>query len=274
MEEAPTKTCPFCERSIDINLIEDHILCHQIENGEEFNNHSIENPYGNVNENHNSNYNNISNNNNNQSKNKLSEINNTLNGVKAIIEINNPENNGKIDFKKVFDILGGKYNNNNDFISTTKDAIKTLYQGFSLAVGESIDLYKQYNELFGKIKNENNVNNVNPSNQIPISVSTDKQISNEINDNSNVYNKGNNNNLSEDEVNSIMECLPKKTLKKKKGGVKNKCLICDDLLDFGQSVVTLPCSHTFHFICIKLRIKNNNTCPNCKFEISLDNIHK
>ena len=49
---------------------------------------------------------------------------------------------------------------------------------------------------------------------------------------------------------------------------KKKCIICLDDFKNGDKVSSLPCTHFFHFKCIKLWFKNKNICPLCKKEIT------
>ena len=81
-----------------------------------------------------------------------------------------------------------------------------------------------------------------------------------------------NNNISEDELNRIMEYLPSSVVNEKNEGENNNCVIC--LADFepGESITTLPCVHMFHTECIKAWLKSNNHCPVCKIEVSLNSL--
>ena len=73
MEALSSKeACPFCQQLIDRNLINDHTMCHQVENEEEFINNSSQNR--DINSNNISNNNNINNNPNNDDTAKLNEI--------------------------------------------------------------------------------------------------------------------------------------------------------------------------------------------------------
>ena len=61
--------------------------------------------------------------------------------------------------------------------------------------------------------------------------------------------------------------------KKDSGNNENKnCIIC--LYDFkiGDQICALPCLHIFHFDCIKNWLRNNLSCPVCKFEVTLNSI--
>ena len=280
MEAPPSKeACPFCQQFIDRNLINDHIMCHQVENEEEFNKYTTKNPYGNVINNSSQrrdiNSNNISNNNNinnNPNNDETAKIKRDINLLKALIEINKPSNNGQIDFNNVLKILSGKNNENNNR-SIQGDAIHTIFDGISLISNECKDIYNQYNSIMGRQNNNNNNNNMGSSNVTNNNpVSTNKTSFDDNNNNLNVHQ--NNNQINENEINLIMECLSTDILNEKKVEENSKCLMCNEHFNIGQSVTTLPCSHVFHFNCIKSTLKYNNKCPNCQFEISLDNIIK
>ena len=50
-------------------------------------------------------------------------------------------------------------------------------------------------------------------------------------------------------------------------GDKKKCTICLENYINGDDSIALPCIHIFHATCIKTWLKNQNTCPICKYEI-------
>ena len=282
MKETPSKeACPFCQRLIERNLISDHIMCHQVENEDEFNNKAAKNPYGNsINNSSQSkdiNSNNISNNNkinNNPNNDQKAELKTNINLLKALIEINKPNNNGQIDYDNILKIISGKSNennNNNSNASLVKDGIRTIFDGISLLSNECKDIYNQFNTIKGRLNSNynNNMGSSNVTNSNPVS---NNKTSFDDNNNLNIHQT--NNQINENEINLIMECLSTDILKEIKVGENNKCLMCNEEFNIGQSVTTLPCSHVFHFNCIKSTLKYNNKCPNCQFEISLDNIIK
>ena len=49
---------------------------------------------------------------------------------------------------------------------------------------------------------------------------------------------------------------------------KKKCTICLEDYVNGDDSIALPCIHIFHANCIKTWLKNQNTCPICKYEIN------
>ena len=52
------------------------------------------------------------------------------------------------------------------------------------------------------------------------------------------------------------------------------CVICLEDFKPKEKVTALPCIHFFHTPCIKNWIKNNKTCPICKFELTEENLAK
>ena len=82
----------------------------------------------------------------------------------------------------------------------------------------------------------------------------------------------NNRNINPNDLNRIMELLPSTILKEKKEGENNECVVCLSPFEVGDSITTLPCVHIFHTDCIKSWLESNNSCPICKFEITLNSI--
>jgi hypothetical protein len=48
------------------------------------------------------------------------------------------------------------------------------------------------------------------------------------------------------------------------------CTICQSDFERDEVLISLPCQHTFHRDCILPWITSNNSCPNCRFELPLD----
>ena len=63
--------------------------------------------------------------------------------------------------------------------------------------------------------------------------------------------------------------LSDKYCKKDKNGKIElpSCCICLNDVQKGEETVLLPCGHMFHWNCCFNWLKNNNTCPMCRFEI-------
>jgi hypothetical protein len=43
-----------------------------------------------------------------------------------------------------------------------------------------------------------------------------------------------------------------------------ECIICNDSFVFGESLCTLPCNHTFHYVCILFWANRSKKCPICR----------
>ena len=64
------------------------------------------------------------------------------------------------------------------------------------------------------------------------------------------------------------ESLVKKMLKKVSVEVGDEdCMICLEELKVGSYASRMPCSHTFHRICIEKWLKQSHYCPICRFEM-------
>ena len=63
--------------------------------------------------------------------------------------------------------------------------------------------------------------------------------------------------------------LSDKYCKKAKGGKLElpNCCICLNEIKKGKETILLPCAHIFHYKCCLEWLKNNNTCPMCRYEI-------
>lgn len=58
----------------------------------------------------------------------------------------------------------------------------------------------------------------------------------------------------------------------KKRDNNNNCVVCLYEFKIGERISTLPCLHIFHCDCINNWLKNELTCPVCKFEVTLSSI--
>lgn len=46
------------------------------------------------------------------------------------------------------------------------------------------------------------------------------------------------------------------------------CNICQSQILLGDATMSTPCSHTFHFQCLRPWMMNHSTCPNCRHDLS------
>jgi len=64
-----------------------------------------------------------------------------------------------------------------------------------------------------------------------------------------------------------MAALPKHTHELSDNKGEEGCCICMEDFEKGETVVALPCSHSFHFDCAKEWLQLNESCPVCRKEI-------
>jgi hypothetical protein len=71
---------------------------------------------------------------------------------------------------------------------------------------------------------------------------------------------------SEEYINTLIHqyCLKKKI---KNDDYKETCAICQDEYKKNNTILLLPCNHTFHLICVKEWFKKNTNCPICRNNI-------
>ena len=75
------------------------------------------------------------------------------------------------------------------------------------------------------------------------------------------------------DLNTILKFLPVWEIREnKKHENNNNCVICLNDFDIGDIISALPCCHVFHTECIENWMKNELSCPVCKFEITLSSI--
>ncbi|RIA98566.1 hypothetical protein C1645_749705 [Glomus cerebriforme] len=66
----------------------------------------------------------------------------------------------------------------------------------------------------------------------------------------------------------IIENLPKTKISKKQVVEEQLgCPVCKDEFQIDEEAVYLPCTHTFHYDCIKPWLKMNGTCPVCRYSL-------
>ncbi|GES81209.1 E3 ubiquitin-protein ligase RNF126 isoform X1 [Rhizophagus clarus] len=66
----------------------------------------------------------------------------------------------------------------------------------------------------------------------------------------------------------IIENLPKSKITKKQVVEEQLgCPVCKDEFQIDEEAVYLPCTHTFHYDCIKPWLKMNGTCPVCRYSL-------
>ena len=83
--------------------------------------------------------------------------------------------------------------------------------------------------------------------------------SNETDENSNSYNRLLIQKMSE-EITQFNNILYKEN---------NGCVICLDNFKIDEKIIKLPCNHIYHPECIQDWLKDNITCPLCRYEITI-----
>jgi len=53
---------------------------------------------------------------------------------------------------------------------------------------------------------------------------------------------------------------------------KKDCIICLEAFKNGEDVITVPCFHLYHKLCVLEWFKKNNACPICKHVLSKDEL--
>ena len=77
----------------------------------------------------------------------------------------------------------------------------------------------------------------------------------------------------ERDVYTILKFLPVWEVREnKKSENNNNCVVCLYEFQIGDEISALPCCHVFHTKCIDSWLKNELTCPVCKFEVTLSSI--
>lgn len=73
---------------------------------------------------------------------------------------------------------------------------------------------------------------------------------------------------------TAIQSLPKKKMTRQMMGSDGKaeCSICMDPVELDTEVTVLPCTHWFHFDCIKAWLSQHNTCPHCRRSIDLPGV--
>lgn len=61
--------------------------------------------------------------------------------------------------------------------------------------------------------------------------------------------------------------IPVYKIKENDNLLLDECPICLDKYEINDKIISLNCNHKFHNDCLKLWIKKNNTCPQCRENI-------
>ena len=265
--------CEICHESILEKDKNDHMLCHNLENEENNRINDNENDYDNmeeeeINENYNvrirqnqnrnnNNYqlniniNPLNNNNQNIRINNLSRRTNRRNNNNNIFQSNNNRNNNRNNnqgYRYISSIRNRAQRNNNNnrnhriyanvqynnYANDDDDGeVDDEFEGEELD-----DEFEEYEEFEGDFSDEYD-NYQNPIEQ-------------------NILD-----NLPETKIEDINKLDPE----------KKNCVICLEDFRNGENVINLPCIHLFHKNCINDWLKNQNSCPICKFKLTQENMN-
>ena len=141
-----------------------------------------------------------------------------------------------------------------DFFSEHEDGIYAILDGIGCillhgpSIGRTIDrIDKWIDEWDRDRENVNNLGNIPPERRFMIEKNKDYK--------------------------TIMKFLPIWEIRdNKKNDNNNYCVICLYEFQIGEKISALPCLHIFHYDCIKNWLKNELSCPVCKFEVTLRSI--
>lgn len=208
--------------------------------------------------------NNNRNNSNNNRNNNMEEGNFLQNLSQGISNVSNTIN----DLKE----LGNQINNFGSTLFNIFPSNDSLRNNFSN--DDSLRLERRFEN--NEQRNRINVNPV-PRRGIPINVHRNERFRPIFREAPPIIVHGhrlnrNNNHISENEINRIMQYLPSSVLNERKEGDNNTCIICLGEFNVGDSVTTLPCVHIFHTECIKSWLQSKNNCPVCQYEITINSI--
>ena len=123
---------------------------------------------------------------------------------------------------------------------------------------------------FGAIFNENFVNNFMQNFSSTGGAHYYENIQTIVNDNEQYAKKHKTNGIKDSILSKLKQFkMNKKYMKKGKDGKYElpSCCICLSEIEKGKETMLLPCGHMFHSKCCLNWLKNNNTCPMCRFEI-------
>ena len=144
-----------------------------------------------------------------------------------------------------------------DFIERHEDGILTVIDGIGCILLHGPSIIRTINRVDRWLDNSGN----NFPNQ-----------QNEQNEEINILNELGLESKEKD-FNTIIKFLPVWEIREnKRHDNNNNCVIC--LYDFqiGDIISALPCCHIFHTECIENWLKNELSCPVCKFEVTLSSI--
>ena len=167
----------------------------------------------------------------------------------------------QLDELDLSDLEGGTIIINHDINSNTKVIINNKEV--------STDIFDPIFNSLGAIFNDDFANNF-LQNFSSSNGNYYENVQNIVNDNQQYGIENNIKPVKEDVLSKLKKFkLTKKYCKKDKKGKLElpNCCICLSEVELGKEAMLLPCGHLFHYKCSLSWLKNNNTCPMCRFEI-------
>ena len=165
-----------------------------------------------------------------------------------------------------FDSINQNRNNNNNIQLLNLNNLDDQSENFVLDddIFEDIFLELPLLDIFRR----NYFSNFNPILLRPfeLTLTTNEELNN---------NNNNNSNSNKPTSSSILRKLKKFDMnnnycKKNSNGVLElpNCCICISEIKKKEKTVLLPCGHIYHWKCCSIWLKNNNTCPVCRFKLT------
>lgn len=85
--------------------------------------------------------------------------------------------------------------------------------------------------------------------------------------------ENNNYEQKKESIEEIIDLLPKTAIKNESSRPKKECIICLSAYQINDEITALPCTHIFHNSCIVSWLKQNQTCPLCKYKITKEHFY-
>ena len=180
----------------------------------------------------------------------------------------------EMDCQKYYEMKNRQEQRNYNYISNTDlDPNNTFFP-----IEPNFDFNnRQNNNLFNNNIEESNIN---IENSRTIEENEDNEINEEneyteINEENeyteiNEENEVNEINESNQDINTLINKLPRNTLKDVNKLSNKECVICMDNYVKGDKIISLPCIHMFHENCIKSWLIKERKCPICKFKVEIN----
>jgi hypothetical protein len=234
--------CPKCNQLIDNKLLNDHLLCHQIDDAQRRRHHGQ----------------NINNNDLRFNRHIRNHMNNMNNMNNQRLRINNHTNNNHNNSNNP-----NNQNHNDNGFNFINGFLNFIQQGLEIGINNANE--RNINNPNNNMQNRNNNNNNNNRNRnvhfrphiIGVRIINGRHRSD-------LHGKH--------AINHFPEIVIEDVGKLDEGN--KKCIICLEEFKNKEKVTALPCIHFFHTPCIKDWVKKQKSCPICKFELTQENLNQ